>query len=183
MAGCVLGAKRYCPYSLHADPKSTAEKSGGAVEASGTFSLRMDIFGMRPFDPDHNIIFMPGQIGTVAHEFCHSFTNPIVDKYMGQMQPAGEQLFAAHGAALRTRGYQNWDAVVYETAVWACVASFVRQSIVDTGYMDYYLQREARHGFVWTEEMSNFLMKYESNRNKYLTFESFFREFVKFLNG
>lgn len=148
---------------------------------SGATSEKYAIIGMRPFDPDHNIIFMPGTIGTVAHEFCHSFTNPIVDKYMGQMQRAGEQLFATHGPVLRTRGYQNWDAVLYETAVRACVASFIRQSIVDPGYMDYYLQREVGHGFAWTEDTGNFLKKYESNRDKYPTFESFFPEFVKFL--
>ena len=83
---------------------------------------------------------------------------------------------------MRMRGYQKWDSVVYETAVRACVVSFIRSSVVDPGYMDYHLKREVRHGFVWTEEMGNFLKKYEKNRDKYLTFESFFPEFVDFLN-
>ena len=101
---------------------------------------------------------------------------------MDQMQPAGEKLFAAHGAALRTRGYQNWKSAMYETAVRACVVSFLRQSIVDLRFIDYYLKGEVRRGFVWTEEMGNFLKTYESNRDKYPTFESFFPKFVDFLN-
>jgi hypothetical protein len=48
--------------------------------------------------------------------------------------------------------------------------------------MDYHLKREVRHGFVWTEEMANFLKKYENSRDKYPTFESFFPEFVDHLN-
>jgi hypothetical protein len=48
--------------------------------------------------------------------------------------------------------------------------------------MGYYLKYEVRRGFVWTEEMGNFLKTYESNRDKYPTFESFFPEFVDFLN-
>ncbi len=149
---------------------------------NGDINERYAIIGMRPFDPANTVIFLPGQIGIVAHEFCHSFTNPVVDKYMDRLQPAGERLFATHGAAMRMRGYQKWDSVVYETAVRACVVSFIRSSVVDPGYMDYHLKREVRHGFVWTEEMGNFLKKYEKNRDKYLTFESFFPEFVDFLN-
>ncbi len=156
-------------------------KYGPRFETGGT-SEKNAIIGMRPFDPANTVMFLPQQVEIVVHEFCHSFTNPIVDKYMAQMQPAGEQLFAAHGAALRMRGYQNWDAVLYETAVRACVASFLRQSIADTRFTEYHLQGEARRGFVWIEDMGNFLKKYESNWDKYPTFESFFPEFVKFLN-
>ncbi len=153
---------------------------GPRFETGGT-SEKYAIVGMRPFDPANTVIFLPGQIGTVAHEFCHSFTNPVVDKYMDRLQPAGEKLFATHGAAMRTRGYQKWESVMYETAVRACVASFIRHAF-EPMYMDYYLKDEARAGFVWTGDMGNLLKEYESNRDKYPTFESFFPEFVTFLN-
>ncbi len=149
---------------------------------TGDTSEKYAIIGMRPFDPANTVIFMPQQVVTVAHEFCHSFTNPIVDKYMDQMQPAGEKLFAAQGSVLRTRGYHNWKSVMYETAVRACVASFIRDSIIRPGLMEYYLKREVRHGFAWTEEMGNLLNTYMNNPDKYPTFESFFPEFVKYLN-
>jgi hypothetical protein len=155
---------------------------GVRFETGGT-SEKYAIIGMRPFDPANTVIFHPQQVETVVHEFCHSFANPIVKKYMDQMQPAGEKLFAAHGPAMRMRGYQKWESVMYETAVRACVASFIRDSIVAPGFADYCLKREVRHGFVWTEDMGNFLKKYESNRDKYPTFESFFPEFVDFLNA
>jgi hypothetical protein len=163
----------------------------GFVNAFANFGVRFEtggvsekyaIVGMRPFDPANTVIFLPQQVATAAHEFCHSFANPVVDKYMARLQPAGERLFATHGATMRTRGYQKWESVMYETAVRACVVSFLRQSIADPRFLDYHLRGEVKAGFIWTEDMGNLLKKYESNREKYSTFESFFPEFVDFLN-
>ena len=70
---------------------------------------------------------------------------------------------------------------MYETAVRGCVASFVRKSFPPM-YMQYYLNDEVEDGFVWTEELGELLREFESNRDKYPTFESFFPEVVTFLN-
>jgi len=148
----------------------------------GRITEKYAIVGMRPYDPANTVIFLPQQIGVIAHEFCHSFTNPVVDKYMDRLQPTGERLYKKHGPALRSRGCQEWRSMMYETAVRACVASFIRNSIVDPGYMDYHLKREARHGFVWIKDAGDFLTKYESNRDKYPTFDSFFPDFIEFLD-
>ena len=148
----------------------------------GRINEKYAIIGMRPFDPANTVIFLPQQIGIVAHEFCHSFTNPVVDKYMDRLRSTGERLYKKHGPALRRRGCQEWRSMMYETAVRACVASFIRNSIVDPGYMDHYLKREASHGFVWIKDADDFLKTYESNRDKYPTFESFFPEIVAFFN-
>jgi len=144
-------------------------------------SEKYAIVGMRPFDAANTVIFRPMNLGHTVHEFCHSFANPIVKKYLDQMQPAGEKLFAAHEAAMRMRGYQKWESVMYETAVRACVMSFIRQKW-EPIYVGYFLEYEVKAGFVWTEDMGNFLKTYENQRDKYPTFESFFPEFVTFLN-
>jgi hypothetical protein len=153
----------------------------GCRFADGQTSEKYAIIGIRPFDPANTVMFRPMQIGLTVHEFCHSFTNPIVDKYMDRLQPAGERLFAVHGPAMRMGSYQKWESVMHETAVRACVMSFVRHSF-EPMYLDYFLKDEVKAGFVWTEDMGDFLKKYESNRDKYPTFESFFPEFVDFLN-
>ena len=153
----------------------------GARFADERTSEKYAIIGMRPFDSANTVIFRPMQIGTTVHEFCHSLANPVVKKHMEQLRPAGEKLFAVHGPAMRMRGYQKWESIMYETAVRACVMSFVRHSF-EPMYMDYYLKDEVRAGFIWTEEMGNFLKTYENQRDKYPTFESFFPEFVTFLN-
>ncbi|HCO92698.1 MAG TPA: hypothetical protein DIU00_01900 [Phycisphaerales bacterium] len=131
--------------------------------------------------PGGNPAFMLQQLGITIHEFCHSFTNPVVDKYMKQLRPAGEKLFAAQGQAMRKRGYHNWESIMYETAVRACVGSFARNSL-EPMHADYYFQREISHGFLWTKDLTDFLKNYEDNRDSYPTFESFFPEFVDFLD-
>ena len=139
------------------------------------------IVGMRPFDAANTVIFRPMQIGTTVHEFCHSFANPVVEKYMEQLRPAGEKFFAAHEAAMRMSGYQKWESLMYETATRACVMTFVRHKL-EPMYLKYFVEYENRAGFVWVEDVGNFLKTYESDRDKYPTFESFFPEFVAFLN-
>jgi hypothetical protein len=153
----------------------------GARFADGQTTEKYAIVGMRPFDPANTVIFRPSQIGTTVHEFCHSFANPVVEKYMQQLRPAGEKLFAAHEGAMRMNGYQKWESILYETAVRACVMSFVRQKF-EPMYMGYFLQAENRAGFTWIEDTGNFLKTYDDNRTKYPTFESFFPEFIGFLN-
>ena len=155
--------------------------SYGVRFVSGQTNEKYAIVGMRPFDHANTVIFRPMQIGTTMHEFCHSFANPVVEKHMAQLRPAGEKLFAAHSPAMRMQGYQKWESIMYETAVRACVGSFVRHSF-ESVYMGYFLEGQVNSGFVWIEDMTNFLKQYDGNRDKYPTFESFFPEFVHYLN-
>ncbi len=147
----------------------------------GRTSEKYAIIGIRPFDSANTVMFRPMQIGITAHEFCHSFANPVVEKYLDPLQPTGERLFAAHGPAMRMGGYQKWESVMYETAVRACVASFIRHAF-EPVYMEYYLKDEVKAGFVWTEDMSILLKTYENQRDKYSTFDSFFPELITFLD-
>ncbi len=149
--------------------------------AAGKTLEKYAIVGMSLPDADGNPVFGPRKLETTAHEFCHSFANPVVDKYMEQLQPAGEKLYAAKAPAMKRIGYQNWRSLMYESAVRACVASHIRHSFEPECLQDY-LDAEAGYGFVWTGDLCNLLEKYESNRDLYPTFESFFPEFVTFLN-
>jgi hypothetical protein len=153
--------------------------SYGCQVMTGPIREEYAIVGMRPFDADNTVIFLPQSLGTAAHEFCHSFANPVLDKYMNQLRPAGERLFAAQ-PAVRAGGYQRWESVMYETVVRGCVGSWVRQRAAE--YMGSFLQDEVNAGFVWTEDVTNLFKNYENNRDQYPTFESFFPEFVTFLN-
>ena len=139
------------------------------------------IIGMPLPDADGNPVFRPRKLATTAHEFCHSFTNPVVEKYMEQLQPAGEKLYAAKAPAMKRIGYQNWQSLMYESAVRACVACYIRNSF-EPEYLQNYLDEDAGNGFVWTKELSDLLRTYEANRDKYPTFESFFPEIVDFFN-
>lgn len=142
------------------------------------------IVGMEFCDPQGDPTFDPRLLVLAAHEFCHSFTNPVVNEYMEQLQPAAERFYATHAQAMRNIGYGDWRSVMYETAVRACVASFVRTAIEPQhpGLCRLYIQREAGFGFTWIEEMDALLKTYEANREQYPTFASFFPNIVAFLD-
>jgi len=123
--------------------------------------------------------FQLKQLGLVAHEFCHSLVKPVVDKNMDQLRPAGEILYETHALAMQRIGYQNWQTLMYESAVRACVASFVRYSYPPE-VLGYYLNDENRYGFIWTKALGEELINYENNRDKYPTFDSFFIQFINF---
>jgi len=148
---------------------------------TGKTNEKYAIIGMPLPDADGNPVFRLRKLETTAHEFCHSFANPVVEKYMEQLQPAGEKLYAAKAPAMKRIGYQNWRSLMYESAVRACVASYIRNSF-EPEYLQHYLDEEAGNGFAWTKELSDRLRTYEANRDKYPTFESFFPEFVTFFD-
>ncbi|MHC4242377.1 MAG: DUF4932 domain-containing protein, partial [Planctomycetota bacterium] len=118
---------------------------------AGQIHEKYAIIGVPLPDADGNPVFRPRKLETIAHEFCHSFANPIVDKYMEQLQPAGEKLYAAKALAMKQLGYQSWKSLMYESAVRACVASYIRNSF-EPEYLQNYLDNEAGCGFVWTED-------------------------------
>jgi len=148
---------------------------------AGKIHEKYAIIGMPLPDADGNPVFHPKKLAIIAHEFCHSFANPVVEKYMEQLQPASEKLYAAQAPAMKRIGYQNWRSLMYESAVRASVASYIRNSF-EPEYLQNYLDEEAGCGFVWTKELSDLLRTYEANRDKYPTFEAFFPEIVDFFN-
>ena len=148
---------------------------------AGKTNEKYAIIGMPLPDADGHPVFIPRKLEIVAHEFCHSFVNPVVEKYMEQLRPAAEKLYTAKAPEMKRIGYQNWQSLMYESAVRASVACYIRNSF-EPEYLQNYLDKEAGNGFVWTKELSNLLQTYEADREKYPTFESFFPEFVDFLN-
>ena len=163
----------------------------GFVNGNSNYGLRFEqgkvkekyaVIGVYLCSRAGNPIFSSKQLETVAHEFCHSFVNPVVDKYMAQLKPAGEIIYTKVAEKLRRQGYQNWQTMMYESAVRACVADFVEDNF-DRKTLDLYIGSEVKgRSFLWMKELSELLKTYENNRNKYPTFESFFPEFVKFHN-
>ena len=153
----------------------------GVRFTAGKTNEKYAIIGMPLPDADGNPVFSPWKLATTAHEFCHSFSNPVVEKYIEQLRPAGEKLYAAKAPVMQRIGYQNWQSLMYESAVRASVACYIRNAF-EPEYLQNYLDEDAGNGFVWTKELSDLLGTYEANRDKYPTFESFFPAIVEFFN-
>ena len=147
----------------------------------GELHEKYAIVGMPLPDADGNPVFHPrkmqsSRMSSVIHSPILSWRSTWIS-----YSPPGEKLYAAKAPAMKGIGYQNWQSLMYESAVRACVASYIRDSFKPEDLQDY-LCEEACRGFVWTRQLSNLLQTYEGNRDKYPTFESFFPEFIARLN-
>ncbi len=141
----------------------------------------LPIIGASRFDAAGLPIFNSNDAGTVAHEFCHSFCNPLVDRFADQLVPAGDKIFPFRETLMRPQAYSGGRTMLYESLVRACTHRFLcahgneREAAGD-------LQQEVSRGFLWTPALSALLHEYETSRDKYPTLESFMPRIVEFFD-
>lgn len=133
-----------------------------------------DLLGKPKFDK--------GMLSTVAHEFCHSYVNPVVYANDEGLRNAGRQLYPWVAKEMQRQAYGTWLTMMHESLVRASV---VRYAFAFEGekaaqrQIEY--QVKQRH-FLWTPELVELLAEYEANRDQYPDFESFFPRVIEFFN-
>jgi len=134
---------------------------------------KTDLNGMPAFDRT--------LVGTVVHEFCHSYTNPIVDRHEAELKKAGEAIFPYVAAAMGRQAYGNWKTMMYESLVRACTVRYTRRH---QGAMAAWLeiQNDAGRKFLWVGDLAGLLGEYEKSRDKYPTLEDFAPRIVAFFD-
>jgi len=125
-----------------------------------------------------NPTFSPNVVGTVVHEFGHSYCNPLVEKNMKDFRSFGEKYFPRVEKQMNGQAYASWQTMMRESLVRACE---VRYAMANDGReqaeqrANYHISR----GFHWTKELSELLGQYEKQRDKYQTLDAFMPEIVK----
>ncbi len=140
------------------------------------------ILGVWKLDGKMRPLFDSDVLPTITHEFCHSHTNPLVDRHGAELQAAGEKIFKHVGPTMARNAYGNWKTMMYESMVRACTIEYLMkyQGKVAAG-MDAIEDRN--RGFEWIGELSSLLdKKYERDRKRYPTLEAFMPEVVDFFN-
>ena len=131
---------------------------------------------------DKNIPLFDGDVlSTITHEFCHSHTNPLIDRHEKELKAAGEKLFARVRPTMERNAYGNWKTMMYESMVRACTIEYLMKY---RGKMAAGMDaiEDRNKGFEWIGELSNLLEKYEKDRKRYPTLEAFMPEVVAFFN-
>jgi hypothetical protein len=139
------------------------------------------IIGASKFDDNGVPVFSDADVSTIAHEFCHSYTNPFVDKYAKQLAPASESLFKHCESTMREQAYGTWKTMMYESLVRACVVRYVKAAEGKKAADDEARSNEKR-GFRWTGKLAELLGEYETQRERYATFDAFMPRVVEFFN-
>ena len=139
--------------------------------------------GVTQVDADGDPVFTSSDFPTtMVHEFVHSHTNPLIDKYQAQLQEAGVRINEPVKEAMRAQGYGDAKTLLYESMVRASTIRYIfdhegpgaaREAIVS----------ESLRSFWWVGDLSDLLGTYEKDRDTYPTLESFMPRVVQFFNG
>ncbi len=139
------------------------------------------VLGVWQCDMLGNPKFHKGLVGTIHHELCHSYSNPIVFKYSDELRQAGQRIFPKLKDKMRSQAYAEWQTMMCEYVVRVCTIQYYKQyETADT--VERAIKYNIKRGFVGMRELNEVVSKYEDERDKYPTFESFFPRVVEFFN-
>lgn len=119
---------------------------------------------------------------TLLHEFNHSFVNHLVEKYRSELQESGTIIFDKVKDEMNRQAYGNWKTMFDEALVRSAVIKYMKDHNFDKKTIENELNEQLSSSFLWTDELVKELERYDNNRDKYPTLESFMPEIVKFFN-
>lgn len=139
------------------------------------------VMGLWRFDWSGNPVFGKDIVPTIVHEFCHSYTNRIVDRWAKKLEPAGRAIWPHYSRVMKRQAYGSWRTMMYESMVRACVVRYIR-AVDGTSSERTEINRQHKRGFKWTGALSNLLAEYEQSRDRYETLDSFMPRIVAFFD-
>ena len=137
------------------------------------------ILGVWKTDGQGMPLFEPEMLGTVVHEFCHSYTNAVVDRHAAELEAAGRKIFPYVEAAMRRQGYGSWKTMMYESMVRACVIRYTHTHVGPEAARRAIATQKTRQ-FLWIEELSELLGEYEVRRKEFADLDEYFPRVVDF---
>ena len=117
-------------------------------------------------------------IHLIVHEFSHSFCNPLVKKYREDLLPRAEKLFPFIRDAMEQQNYTTPEIVWCECLVRSCENRYLRTHEY-TEFADQLLSYQEQCSFVWLDILVEELARYEKERDRFPTLDSFMPEIVK----
>ena len=117
-------------------------------------------------------VYDEGKIGTLVHEFSHSFVNPLVDSNKAKFEESAQKVLAPVKEALREQGYGTAHVMVIESVVRAATARYILAHDGEKSALAEVVEQQGK-GYLHMPELFDLLGEYERDRKKYPTFESF----------
>jgi hypothetical protein len=137
------------------------------------------VLGVWQTDAEGQPSFNQDVLGTVVHEFGHSFANPIIEAHFKELSAAGETLFAQVKTKMQSQAYGSAKTMLCESLVRASVVRY-ELKYQGANAAQEAIRREKQQGFLWMQELADCLDEYEANRAQYPTLDGFSPRLVKF---
>jgi hypothetical protein len=139
----------------------------------------LPIIGASRFDQSGLPVFDASVASIVAHEFCHSYCNPLIDRFADSLLPSAKVIFPEREVLLKQQAYSNAQTMLYESLVRACTHRFL-SAHGSAAECEGELRDQLRRGFYWNPDLSMLLREYEASRQKYASLEAFMPRIVHF---
>lgn len=125
--------------------------------------------------------FDRSMLGTVVHEFCHSYVNPIIDGHESEFAASARQIYPQVEAAMKRQAYGTWQTMMKESLVRACVVryKFAHESQRKATQA---ISEEKERQFFWVGELADLLGEYEAQRDRFKTLEDLVPRMVRFFD-
>lgn len=118
----------------------------------------------------------------LIHESCHNYCNPILKKHASSFSDVCDTLFEYVKNELSEYYYGTPMAILYEGINRACEYSYYTEHhTFSDSVLDYKLKGEMKIGYIWIEEMVNYMTLFHHNRDEYPNFEDFLPALESFL--
>jgi len=149
------------------------------------------IMGVSRFDNESLPEFeISNALAIMIHEFGHSFVNYLTEKNKEAFKESGEKIFSVVKDEMAKQAYREWVTMLNEALVRASVIKYLKdhdfeqwiievQNEVLESVSDYMIKWEKKRGFLWIEELIDELEKYDKQRDKYPTLESYMPKLVE----
>lgn len=134
---------------------------------------------------DNGMVVFPRKsnyLGTMIHEFCHSFVNYLLDQNPAPFQKNGAYMFDFVKDKMEKQAYGNWQTMLNEALVRASVVKYAIDHNIPKENVQGIIDHEKKLGFVWIEDLVTELEKYDKQRDIYPTLESYMPNLIKAYN-
>lgn len=137
------------------------------------------IIGSWSEDDSGNPTYNKDYLGTIIHEFNHSFINPLVNEHEDEFVSA-EQVYKTVADKMRASAYVSPKVMIQESLVRAAVVLYFESHGHNSRETTGMIHSEQANGFLWMDNLCGLLRQYTAQRGKYPTFSSFMPAVVQF---
>lgn len=116
---------------------------------------------------------------TLVHEFNHSFVNDLLNMDPEPFRKNGEIMYEVLREKMERGAYSNWQTMLNEALVRAAVVKYMKDHRFSEKEVSNEVTNQLNRGFIWIEELLMELEKYDEERNRFPTLESYVPELVE----
>ena len=139
------------------------------------------LIGVSDFDSAGRPAFsIKNYLPSLIHEFNHSFTDDLVNRYKDAFGVAVDTLFALAEPHIHQPNYGQWPVLVSEALDRASVVRYLMSHHPNSAVAREELTYQMALGFIWLDQLVDLLGEYESDRKTYPTLGSFMPRIANF---